>query len=155
MIHLRDKIRERLRSDQLLIACEVLLALVLVIVLPVLQLFPFSTIILLSIFAALSLAMRGLDWRDVGLRRSFSWWRTLIQASACAVLILLLFGLVIQPWSERLTEKKIDLSAFHGIRDNPMALVGWLARVWILSALLEEFVFRGYYLSVNSRFAMC
>jgi len=147
MIHLSAKTRKLLRTDKRLIACEVLFVLVLVFTLPVLQLFPFSTIILLSAFAALSLAIRGLGWRDVGLRRSSSWLRTLLQTCVATVLVILLFGLLIQPVTARLTGKPIELSAFSGVKGNVWVLVGWLARVWIMSALLEELVFRGYLLN--------
>ncbi|HMH44207.1 MAG TPA: CPBP family intramembrane glutamic endopeptidase [Pyrinomonadaceae bacterium] len=108
------------------------------------RLFPFSIQVFLLAFTSLSLWLRGLSWRDVGLRRSKGWWKVVLQAVLAALLIAIVVNLVTAPLVHRLVGSSVNNSRFENIRGNFVALMGWLAVAWTLAAFGEEMIFRGY-----------
>lgn len=92
----------------------------------------------------ISLRLRGLRWRDVGLARPRSW--------AVAIGIGVLGGLamealelfVTQPLLIRITGRKPDFSEFFVLHGNAKLLLLGLALSWTLAAFGEEMVWRGY-----------
>lgn len=108
------------------------------------RLFPFSIQVFLLAFTSLSLWLRGLSWRDVGLRRSKAWWKVVLQAVLAALLIAIVVNLVTAPLVHRLVGSSVNNSRFENIRGNFVALMGWLAVAWTLAAFGEEMIFRGY-----------
>ena len=108
------------------------------------RLFPFSIQVFLLAFTSLSLWLRGLSWRDVGLRRSKAWWKVALQAVLAALLIAIIVNLVTAPVVHRLVGRSANNSRFDNIRGNFATLLGWLAVAWTLAAFGEEMIFRGY-----------
>lgn len=98
----------------------------------------------LFLLGFISLRLRGLRWRDVGFTRPRSWVIAIgigVLAGICMEAIELFLT---QPLIARLTGKMPDLSDFADIGGNWKMLFFWLALVWLLGALGEEIVYRGY-----------
>src|SRR5262249_11285863 len=108
------------------------------------HLVPFSKTPFLFLLAWLSLRLRKLGWKDVGLKLSESWLKTLLIGVSAGIGIELLELFVTQPLLVRLTGKMPDLSLFQILRHNPKMLVLGLALTWTLAAFGEEMVYRGY-----------
>ena len=108
------------------------------------RIFPFSVQLLLLIFASLSLWLRGLTWRAVGLRKPRYWWRVLLFALLSAVVICVVVNFLVGPFVERFAGKPPSNSRFESIHGSVLALMGWLFVAWTLAAFGEEMVFRGY-----------
>lgn len=108
------------------------------------RIFPFSVQLLLVAFASLSLWLRDLTWRDVGLTKPKSWWKVLVLAALSALVISVVVNVLLGPYVERFAGKAASTARFESIRGNLIVLVGWLAVVWTAAAFGEEIVFRGY-----------
>jgi membrane protease YdiL (CAAX protease family) len=94
-----------------------------------------------------SLRLRGLGWRAVGLNRPRSWPRTLLWASAIAAAVQAVGIFVLDPLLERAFRPPADLSELRPLVGNlPLALAGLLV-VWTFAAFGEELVYRGYLMS--------
>jgi len=95
----------------------------------------------------ISLRLRGLRWRDVGLARFRGWGTTLLVGGICGVTMEVFELFVSQPLFMKWTGKAPDLDLFralHGdIKWTLLAIVG----AWTLAAFGEEMVFRGYLLN--------
>lgn len=102
-----------------------------------------KTLYLLAL-AWISLRIRRLRWKDVGLQLYRGWGRTLAIGAAIGVGIELLELFITQPLLVRLAHHAPDLSDFAGLRWNwkllPLVLLG----TWTLAAFGEEMVYRGY-----------
>ena len=98
----------------------------------------------LFLLGFISLRLRGLRWRDVGFTRPRSWVIAIgigVLAGICMEAIELFLT---QPLIARLTGKMPDLSDFADTAGNWKMLLFWLALIWLLGALGEEIVYRGY-----------
>jgi len=98
----------------------------------------------LFLLGFISLRLRGLRWRDVGFTRPRSWVIAIgigVVAGICMEAIELFLT---QPLIARLTGKMPDLSDFADTAGNWKMLLFWLALIWLLGALGEEIVYRGY-----------
>lgn len=137
---IRDRLRKSLRADKRIVAAELLVVFALCFA----RLFPFSVQVFLFAFTSLSLWLRSLTWRDLGLRRSKAWWKIALRALLAALLIAVVANLLVQPLVERLIGKGADSSRFENVRGNLMILLAWLAVVWTIAAFGEEMIFRGY-----------
>lgn len=92
----------------------------------------------------LSLRLRGLGWRDVGLVRPPSWPRALALGTVAGLAMELFSTFVTVPLLSRLTGAPPDLSEFRSTVGNLRLLLLWLALNWTLAAFGEELSFRGY-----------
>jgi membrane protease YdiL (CAAX protease family) len=108
------------------------------------HLIPVSKIPFLFLVCWLSLRVRGLRWKDMGLARFRSWAATLGLGTALGVAMELLQLFVTQPLLVAVTKKAPDLSSFRRVAGNPRLLVLMLLLVWILAAFGEELVYRGF-----------
>ncbi len=103
-----------------------------------------SKIPYLFALAWLSLRLRGLRWRDLGL----AWFRNWPTTVAIGVLagvgmeVLELFGT--QPLLAGIFHEMPNVSVFERVQGNIPWLVGSLALTWTLFGFGEELVFRGY-----------
>lgn len=138
--HTPKRLRELLQTNKWVVAAELMVLCALCFA----RLFPFCVQLLLLAFTSLSLWLRGLSWRDVGLRRSRAWWKVALQAVLAALLIAIVVNLVTAPFVDRLASGSANNSRFNNIRGNFVALLGWLSVVWTLAAFGEEMIFRGY-----------
>jgi len=101
-------------------------------------------IIPLFILAWISLRLRHLRWRDVGLHRPNKWLPVIGLALLIGIGYQLLDIFVIAPGLQKLTGEAIDLSQFDFLRGNLPALVLSLVISWTEAAFIEEMFFRGY-----------
>jgi uncharacterized protein len=136
----RNRLRESLQANKWIIAAELMVMFGLCFA----RIFPFSIQLLLFAFASLSLWLRGLTWRDVGLRKSKAWWKIALQALLATLLIAVVVNLVVAPLVARLIGQPVNNSRFENIRGNLIALLGWLSVAWAIAAFGEEMIFRGY-----------
>jgi membrane protease YdiL (CAAX protease family) len=92
----------------------------------------------------ISLRVRGLRWKSLGLRLYHGWVRTLALGALCGAGIEALELFVTQPILVRITHHWPDLSDFRGLRWNWKLLPVAMLLTWTLAAFGEEMVFRGY-----------
>jgi membrane protease YdiL (CAAX protease family) len=131
------------RQSRWLILAE-LVVVALIFVADARKLIPFSKTPFLLVFGWISLRVRRMTWRDVGLSRFRSWGTTLTFGIA-AGLVLEAFQLFIsQPLLVRLLNKQPDLEIFRALHGNLKWTLIALAGTWTLAAFGEEMVYRGY-----------
>lgn len=105
---------------------------------------PIGEVIPFFLIGWLSLRLRGLGWRDIGLRRPRSWPRTVLVAMGIGALLQAISTYVTEPVMLHVFHQRQDLSDFQALVGNwKLALLGLLV-VWTLAAFGEEMVFRGY-----------
>jgi membrane protease YdiL (CAAX protease family) len=105
---------------------------------------PISKTPFLLLLGWISLRVRGLRWRDVGLARNRSWPRTLVLGLGTGLLMEAFELFVSQPLLARLTGKQPDFSDLQSIHGNIKLLSLGVALAWTLAAFGEEMVWRGY-----------
>lgn len=104
----------------------------------------FSKTPYLLLFGWLSLRVRKLRWRDVGLKL-FRNWKSTIGMGIASGLLLEGFQLFIsQPILVRALGKQPDLEDFRPLIGNLKLTLIFLALTWTLAAFGEEMVYRGY-----------
>src|SRR6202044_697358 len=96
------------------------------------------------LFGWISLRVRKLRWRDVGLKRFRNWKATLGWGIAAGLLLEGFELFVSQPILVRLLGKQPDLEDFRALTGNLKLTLIFLALVWVLAAFGEEMVYRGY-----------
>ena len=139
----RDRLGDNLRRNKIFIVMELALA-CLIIICYLAGIIPFSETPFLLLLGWLSLWLRRVGWRGVGLRRPRSWGQTLLFGTACGVLLQLLSLYALEPLVERLTGKLPDVKQFEMVVGNPSMLLIMLLLVWTMAAFGEEMVHRGY-----------
>jgi membrane protease YdiL (CAAX protease family) len=98
----------------------------------------------------LSLRLRGLRWRDVGLAAPPRWTRAIVVGVLLGVGMEVVSTFVTVPLFTRLTGQPPELSEFRFVVGNVKALMLMLLANWILAAFGEELAYRAY---VTSRIA--
>lgn len=107
----------------------------------------FGTLVSLLV-AHYFLKRRGITWRDLGLRRPDSLWKTLPWTLAVIVTIFLVGGgLVNQVLLPALGLEPPDLSAFNNLPGNGGLLLFWLVMSWVSGGFIEEMLARGFFLN--------
>jgi CAAX protease family protein len=94
--------------------------------------------------AWISLRVRGLRWRDVGLARFRNWRKTLLIGLAAGVALEAFELFISQPLLIRITGRPPDLSDFASTRGHVGLLLLWILLIWTVGASGEEMVYRGY-----------
>jgi membrane protease YdiL (CAAX protease family) len=94
-----------------------------------------------------SLAIRGQRWRAVGLRIPNDWQRHLLIGILVGVAMELLELYVTQPLLVTVTGKYPDLKLLEEMVGNIRLLLLAVAASWVLAAVGEELVWRGYILN--------
>jgi membrane protease YdiL (CAAX protease family) len=140
---LRVRFGRLLRENKLLIALEISIAL-LILAAYLADFLPVSETPFLLLFGWLSLWIRGVGWRGVGLKRPASWGQALALGVVVGVTFQFFGSYVLEPLIVRLTGMPVDLSQFRSLRGNVPVLLILLALVWTFAAFGEEFVYRGY-----------
>ncbi len=108
------------------------------------KLIPLSKTPFLLALGWLSLLLRKLRWRDLGLTR-FRSWAVTIGGGVGVGLLLEAFQLFIsQPFLVRVLGKQPDLELFRALHGNLKWTLIALAGAWTLAAFGEEMVYRGY-----------
>jgi len=91
-----------------------------------------------------SLALRGLRWRDLGWSLPLHWKRLVLVGVAAGMAMEALELFATQPLLARLTGTYPDLSTFQSVVGNVQLLLLMVAGSWTLAAVGEELVWRGY-----------
>ncbi len=138
--HFRSK--SLLRDNKPLIITELIIVLLIIVCANLSGFISFNETPLLFLFGWLSLSLRGMGWRAVGLKRPARWRRTLLLGLEVGI-VCQLFTLLL-PLLVSLTGQAIDLSRFSPLVGNVSLLLLMLARVWTLTVFGEELAYRGY-----------
>lgn len=102
-----------------------------------------STLIILAMIG-ISLFIRHEKLGALGFKKPKSWVSLIGWSLLCVVLLQLFDVGVLMPILNRLTGTTINYSGFANLQGNPSQLLTLLFVGWILSALGEEIVYRGY-----------
>jgi membrane protease YdiL (CAAX protease family) len=94
-----------------------------------------------------SLRIRGVRWADLGLTRFRSWPATLAIGAAAGIAMELLDLFVTKRLEVRVLGRPPDLSDFLPLVGNIELALLSLVAAWVLAALGEELVWRGYLLN--------
>jgi len=86
-------------------------------------------------------------WKDVGFTRPSSWKAALMVGVLAGVFIEAFELFVTQPLLARWLGKMPDVSAFDAVHANLKMAIIYVVLIWILAALGEELVYRGYLLN--------
>ena len=92
----------------------------------------------------LSLWVRKIGWRRIGLTRYRSWKITLGMGLGAGLLLQGFELFVSQPLLVRWLGKQPDLEVFRALTGNLKLTLIFLALTWTLAAFGEEMVYRGY-----------
>lgn len=92
----------------------------------------------------LSLWLRGIGWRGVGLRRPLDWRKAILLGVGAGFAMEALELFITQPLLERVFHKPPDLSSLMELFGNWKMLLLALALTWTLAAFGEEMSYRGY-----------
>ena len=131
------------RQSKWLVLIEILVV-ILVFVADALHWIPVSKTPFLLAFAWLSLRLRKLRWRDVGLSRYRSWPITLAAGVGVGLLLEAFQLFVSQPILVHVLRKQPDLELFRALRGDVKWTLLAIAGAWTLAAFGEEMVYRGY-----------
>jgi uncharacterized protein len=131
------------RQSKWLILVE-LLVVILIFVADALHFIPLSKTPFLLAFGWISLRMRKLRWRDVGLSLYRSWPITLVAGVGVGLLLEAFQLFVSQPILVRILRKQPDLELFRVLHGNVKWTLLAIAGAWTLAAFGEEMVYRGY-----------
>jgi len=142
-INWRDRISKVFNQNRLVISAELFV----VVGLHMLEVKDFPAILFSFPLSWISLWLRKLGWRGVGLRRPTSWLRTLGLGVMIGVVYQLIETWLIEPLIVQLGAGPIDLSQFEPIRGSIPYLVTWIIIGWLIGAFMEEMVLRGYLIS--------
>jgi len=98
----------------------------------------------LFLLAWISLRLRGFQWKQIGFTGFRTWKTTLLLGiiSGTSLELFDLFGK--QPFLTRILGKPPDLSNFSAVRGNLKLALLMIALLWVMAALGEELVYRGY-----------
>jgi uncharacterized protein len=105
---------------------------------------PLSKTIFLFALGWISLRLRGESLASVGLARPRNWRKTLVLGAAAGGALALLELFVSYPLLTRLTGRPADLSDFRPLVGNFKLFAATVILLWLLAAVGEEFVYRGY-----------
>ena len=111
------------------------------------KLIPFSKTPELLLLGWVSLRVRKLRWRDVGLTRYRSWPVTIALGVGLGVLTEAFQLLITQPILSRLIGRQPDLELFRMVTGNLKMTLLFIALSWTLAAFGEELFWRGYLLN--------
>jgi uncharacterized protein len=101
----------------------------------------------LLLFGWLSLWLRGVGWRRIGLTCPASWPRTVLTAVVVGLAFDCLDVAVILPLLRRLTGESPDVSALGEVEGNARLLLLLVGVSWLSAAFPEELLYRGYFLN--------
>jgi membrane protease YdiL (CAAX protease family) len=108
------------------------------------KLIPVSKTPELLVLGWISLRVRKLGWRTVGLTRYRTWPMTIAIGVALGALLETFQLLVTQPILARLLGRQPDLELFRMLTGNIKMTLLFIALSWTLAAFGEELVWRGY-----------
>lgn len=108
-------------------------------------LLPVSKTPYLFLLGWISLRVRGLRWRDVGLNGEQRFLKVLVIGVVAGIAMEALELFATQPLLTRLLNKGPDLDEFRRLIGNTQLLILAIVLAWVLAAFGEETVWRGYF----------
>lgn len=139
----RARFRERYGDSRALALVELLVA-VAIVVANAFEVIPFSSTPFVLLFGWLMLWLRGVGWRQLGLRRPPLWARILLLGVGVGVAYQFVSLYLIEPLIARLTGRLPDVSQFAPLIGDEFLLLLSVIASWTLAAFGEELVFRAY-----------
>jgi len=131
------------RQSKWLAILELILV-VLIFVADARHLIPFSKTPFLLALGWISLWVRKVSWRRIGLTPYRSWKITLALGVAAGILMEGFELFISQPMLVKILGKQPDLEVFRPLIGNIKVTLIFLALAWVLAAFGEEMVYRGY-----------
>jgi hypothetical protein len=95
----------------------------------------------------LSLWLRGVGWKGVGLARPASSGRTVALGAGVGIFLQVLSEFITEPLLTAITHQPPDVSEFRPLVGNVKLCLLYLVLVWTLAAFGEEMTYRGYVLN--------
>ncbi len=87
---------------------------------------------------------RGDSLLHIGFSPPQNWCSTIIMGLGLGIIIQLLSVVLIEPLSEKITHTPHDHSQIDAVKGNWKVFLQWMILVWVLVALIEEGIYRGY-----------
>jgi membrane protease YdiL (CAAX protease family) len=87
---------------------------------------------------------RGDSIHQIGFSPPRNWLSTIILGLCLGIVIQLLSVVLIEPLSEKITHTPHDHSLIDAVKGNWKVFLQWIILVWVLVALIEEGIFRGF-----------
>lgn len=137
---LRDRISTVFRQNRTVISVELFL----VMAIHALEIKDFPAIFFTFPLSWISLGLRKLGWRGIGLRKPARWLRTIGLGVLIGVAWQLVEFWIIDPLIIRAGGIPIDLSQFERLPGSIPNLIAWIIIGWLLGAFPEEMILRGY-----------
>jgi len=131
------------RGSRLLALCEIG-AVLLIFAADWGHLIPYSKTPFLLALGWVSLRLRGMRWRDVGLARFRNWRTTLLYGVAAGLGMEILELFVTQPLLVSLWGKQPNLDDFRALTGNLELFLVVVLLAWVQGGFGEEMVYRGY-----------
>ncbi|MCI0608912.1 MAG: CPBP family intramembrane metalloprotease [Anaerolineae bacterium] len=88
--------------------------------------------------------LRGDGLITLGFFPPENWGMTILSSFLLGIAIQFVSTLILEPFSDKVTNSTTDHSLFEGLRGNLKNFLFLLVTVWVLVAFLEEIIFRGY-----------
>jgi membrane protease YdiL (CAAX protease family) len=108
------------------------------------HLIPISKTPFILVLGWISLRIRGIGWRKVGLKLYRNWKTSIALGIAAGIFLEGLELFITQPILVKWLHKQPDLELFRSLNGNFKLTLLFLALVWTLAAFGEEMVYRGY-----------
>ena len=96
------------------------------------------------IIIVLFLWARGDPLSQIGFAPPQNWFITILMGLGLGLIIQLLSVILIEPLTEKITNSKHDHSVIDAVKGNWKVFLQWMLMVWILVAVIEEGIYRGY-----------
>ena len=96
------------------------------------------------IIILLFLWARGDPLSQIGFAPPQNWFITILMGLGLGLIIQLLSVILIEPLTEKITNSKHDHSVIDAVKGNWKVFLQWMLMVWILVAVIEEGIYRGY-----------
>jgi membrane protease YdiL (CAAX protease family) len=101
----------------------------------------------LLLFGWLSMWLRRVSWRQIGLCRPANWPKTMLAALLIGLAYNALDIGVTLPLLHRITGESLDLGEFAALEGDAGTLLLLIAASWLSAAFIEEMLYRGYLLN--------
>lgn len=146
MSNLRQSLAARLNTKPAA-ALEILIVLMITLGHRVFKIIPIDETLPILALGWLSLWLRGIGWKGVGLSRPASWKRTLALGVGLGIFLQVLSEFVTEPLITRITGQAPDVSDLEPLVGNLKLVLLFFVVVWTLAAFGEELTYRGYLLN--------
>jgi uncharacterized protein len=128
-------------------AVEILLVLGITVGHRVLRIIPVDETLPIFALGWLSLWLRRLGWRGIGLTRPASWGLVVALGVGTGIFLQVLSEFVTEPLITHLTHQVADMSEFTPLVGNLKLAAVYFVLVWTWAAFGEEMTYRGYVLN--------